>query len=61
MIDAVGYTEDRQVFVRMLLTVNDEPMSGMLTMKPEAARKFAHDLVDAADQLEALCQKPPEP
>lgn len=51
-IQAVGYTDDQQVFVMIAMIVNNEPSSGRLEMTVENARKFAADIAAAADQAE---------
>lgn len=52
MIETVGYTNDGQVWVRMILNVNGEQMTGTLMLKPEFARQVAKHLVDSADKAE---------
>lgn len=53
MIETIGYTNDGQVWVRMILNVNGEPMTGTLMLKPEFARQVAGNLIESADKAEA--------
>lgn len=52
MIQAVGYTDDGAVFTRMVLNIEDRPMSVTMHMTQENARKFAGDLQHAADRAQ---------
>lgn len=54
MIDSVGYTDDGKVWLRILSTINNEPMAGVLTVTPDNARKIADSLMTAADTAGSL-------
>jgi hypothetical protein len=52
MIESIGYTSDGQVWIRMVLDVNGEKMTGTLMMKAAFAREIAGKLVEAASKAE---------
>ena len=52
MIESIGYTSDGQVWIRMVLNVNGEQMTGTLMLKPELARAISQNLSDAATGAE---------
>lgn len=54
MIESIGYTSDGQVWVRMILDVNGEKMTGTLMLKPSFAQEIAAKLTEAAGKAEVV-------
>jgi hypothetical protein len=52
MIESIGYTGDGQVWVRMVLEVNGQGMTGTLMLKPAFARDISQKLIEAAEKAE---------
>lgn len=52
MIESIGYTDDGQVWIRLMLEVNGQSMAGTLMLKPEFARQVATKLNEASDQVD---------
>lgn len=52
MIESIGYTDDGQVWVRLIMEINGERMGGTLMLKPAFARDVSRSLANASDQAE---------
>ena len=57
MIESIGYTQDGLVWVRLVMEVNKERQSGILTLDPVLARKVSTDLATAADKADLSVAK----
>ena len=52
MIQSVGYTDEGSVFTKMVLEINEQPTLVTMHMTQNNAKKFAGDLLDAADKAQ---------
>ena len=50
MIDGIGYTEDGQVWMRLVIEINGQRGNGTLILKPDFAREVAKSLITSADK-----------
>lgn len=50
MIDGIGYTEDGQVWMRLVMDIQGQPFHGMLMLNPVFAKEVAQSLVNASDK-----------
>lgn len=49
MIESVGYTQDGLVWIRILMDIRGEKMTGVLTLKPDVVGSLADSLKKAAE------------
>jgi hypothetical protein len=54
MIESIGYTGDGQVWLRMVLDINGQGMTGTLMLKSPFAREVAKKLIEAAEKAEMV-------
>ena len=54
MINAVGYTDDGEVWIQIVIAIDNQTMTGTLTMKPEQAKAIAADLNTACEKADTM-------
>ena len=52
MIESIGYTENGEVWVRLVLEINGQKGHGTLILKPEFAKQVSENLLSAAQKAE---------